>query len=221
MFGIPGGDGPEQGDWGRLAQALRVVPAYRQARRVFVGPAPVLAQIRINVLIDGKELLMPAPGLKDGFYLCRPYAIPFRDLAYATTYRGVPRFGQLLDNHALAKTPVDLLVTDAVAVDSRGGRLGDGNGFFDLTCAIFAELGVCESRGAELWAVVADAQLVSESLPEDPWDIPLDGVLTPTGTRRFERPERARATLFWQHLPRERIRRMTPLWKLYADLQAD
>ncbi|MCD6388378.1 MAG: hypothetical protein J7L69_03115, partial [Desulfobulbaceae bacterium] len=44
---------PERSEWGRIAERLRRTEAYRQAHWVFVGPADILSQIRINVLMDG------------------------------------------------------------------------------------------------------------------------------------------------------------------------
>jgi len=209
-----GCDGPPQCEWGRMAQRVRGLAAYRAAKRVFVGPSPVLSQVRVNVLSDGKELLMPAPGLKEGFFLCLPYVIPFADLIYATTYRGLPRFGRLLDNRALVGMEVAMLVTDVVAVDRQGAILGDGNGFFDLTCAILSDLGVMDRPRATIVALAADEQLVSEVLPVDSWDVRLDEVLTPSGGIVFDEIGREKPTILWPHLEPERVRRLNPLWKL-------
>jgi len=217
MAAAPGSDGPEQSLWGRLAQQVRGLEAYRVAERIFVEPSPVLAQVRINALIDGKELLMPSPGLKEGFYLCRPYVIPFADLSYATTYHGLPRFGRLLDDQALAGKAVELLLTDAVAIDQQGTRLGDGNGFFDLAGAILAELGALDRQSARVVAVAADEQLVSEVLPVDPWDVNLDEVVTPSGGMVFPAGDVKQPAILWSHLAAERIKRLNPLWKLSAE----
>lgn len=217
MATAPGSNGPAQSEWGRLAQQVRGLEKYRAAKRIFIDPSPVLSQVRINALVDGKELLMPAPGLNDGFYLCLPYVIPFADLSYATTYHGLPRFGRLLDNRALASKAVDFLLTDAVAVDAQGVRLGDGNGFFDLTCAILAELGAVDRQLASFVGVVADEQVVAESLPVDPWDVLLDEVVTPSGGQAFPAKGHVQPAIYWSHLASERIRRMNPLWKLSAE----
>lgn len=217
LAGRDGGDGPPPNTWGRLAQQLRGIPAYRQARRLFVTPSPVLAQVRINVLLDGKELLMPTPGLKDGFYLCRPFSIPFGDLGYATTYKGLPRFAKVLDNRAVGKIALDMLVTGAVAFDPQGGRLGSGKGFFDLACALLAELHAYDPEQAEVWGIAGDAQMVGENLPVDPWDVVLDGVITPAAVQRFAHGESRRVGIFWEHLAVERFRRMNPFWKLHQE----
>ena len=213
-----GNDGPSQSEWGRLAQQVRGLEGYRAAKRIFVDPSPVLSQVRINVLADGKELLMPSPGIKEGFYLCRPYVIPFTDLSYATTYHGLSKFGRLLDNRALASKMVDMLLTNAVAVDQQGTRLGDGEGFFDLACAILAELGAVDRQNAAVVAVVADEQLVSDELPVDPWDVRIDEAVTLAGGVVFPAKGVVQPTILWPYLPPERVRRLNPLWKLSAEL---
>ncbi|MBU3937029.1 MAG: hypothetical protein KKD53_05830, partial [Proteobacteria bacterium] len=74
---------------GKSAEIVRRLEKYRDAKRIFVGPTARLQQIRINALTDGKELLVPAPGLKEGFYLLAPYEIPFKHLAFAVGYNGL------------------------------------------------------------------------------------------------------------------------------------
>ena len=70
--------GQESVSQGRLAELLRRSPDYRSAKQIFVDPGPSLQQVRINCLADGKELIMPSAGLKEGFYFFKPYIIPFR-----------------------------------------------------------------------------------------------------------------------------------------------
>lgn len=209
-----GGEGPPQCEWGRLAQRIRGLAVYRAAKRIFVDPSPLLSQVRVNALCDGKELLMPAPGLKEGFYLCLPYVIPFADLAYATTYRGLPQYGRLLDKRSLPGRQVAMLVTDAVAVDRVGTRLGDGMGFFDLSCAILAAMGAFDRTAATVVALAADEQVVAEVVPSDPWDIRVDEVITPQGGRVFPDAGHEQPAIHWSQLAPERVRRLNPLWQL-------
>ena len=79
---------------GKIAEAIRRQDAYRQCRQIFVSPSPDLAQIRINALLDGKELVVSGPGLKEGFYQLRPYVVPFPKLAFAVSLKGLPVHGQ-------------------------------------------------------------------------------------------------------------------------------
>lgn len=72
----------------------------------------------------------------------------------------------------------DLLLVPLVAVTPSGVRLGQGRGYYDRA---LAEL----RRRAPVTAVgIAFDVQIAESLPADPWDMPLDWVATPT--RLFE-----------------------------------
>ena len=74
---------------------------------------------------------------------------------------------------AEAVTP-DLIVTPLLAFDSRGGRLGQGGGYYDRT---FAALPDARRVG------FAYAGQELENLPVEPHDIRLHGVLTERGYR--------------------------------------
>lgn len=196
---------------GRLAQHLRAFEAYRGAACLFVSPAPILKQLRINALLDGKSLLMPAPGLHDGFYLFAPFTIAFPRLAQAVTPQGMARYGRRLTTGQLAGLDLALLVTDALAVDPCGGMLGDGNGFFDLAAAILAATGAL----APQTLVVGAGPAVARALPAEPWDVRADYRLDGAGLTPCQTTAAAGSwPIFWQQLPLVRIRRITPLWQL-------
>jgi 5-formyltetrahydrofolate cyclo-ligase len=65
----------------------------------------------------------------------------------------------------------DLVVVPALAVDTRGVRLGRGAGFYDRS--------LVGARGS-LVAVVHDDEVLPH-VPGDEHDIPMDWALTPTG----------------------------------------
>lgn len=196
---------------GRLAQNLRGLEAYRLSECVFVSPAPLLKQVRINALVDGKSLLMPAPGLHDGFYFFSPYTIAFPRLAQAVTPKGMPRYGRRLTTGQLAGLQLGLLVSEALAVDRRGNMLGDGNGFFDLAAAILAATGALASSVE----VVGAGPAADQDVPADPWDVRADYRLDAAGITSCRADSAAFAwPIFWEQLPPVRIRRITPLWQL-------
>jgi 5-formyltetrahydrofolate cyclo-ligase len=203
-------------DGNRAAEQLRRLPAYRGAKLLFASPAPALLQLRINALADGKELLMPGPGLREGFYLLKPYVIPLSDLQWAVTLKGLLQFGKRVDRKTLGALSIDLMLTGAVAVDNAGGRLGSGQGFFDLTCAVLHEFKIVAAKN-RIIGVVAEAQVVTDELPREPWDILLDWLVTPEGCREFEARQRPLPAVFWEELPPRRIRKMTPLWQLFQE----
>lgn len=198
-----------KGPGGKVAEAVRRLPEYRQSRQLFISPAPALAQLRINALLDGKELIMPGPGLKEGFYRLRPFLLPFAKLSLAVSLKGVPSHGQLVYHQDLAGLAIDLLLTEALAVDGQGHRLGDGSGFFDLACAI---LNHCQALTATpvIWAV--GGAMAAAQLPVDPWDVRVHGLIGPQGGTFFPHRDPLPA-IDWQQLTMPRIKKMTPLWK--------
>ncbi|MFH7320781.1 5-formyltetrahydrofolate cyclo-ligase [Desulfurivibrio sp. D14AmB] len=196
-----------------MAEALRSLPGYKGRRRLFVGPTPRLKQLRINTLLDGKELLMPSPGLRDGFYLFRPFTIPFVKLPLAVTHKGMPHFARKLTTGQLAGLGVDLLVDEVLAVDRHGRVLGDGQGYFDLSLAILAATGALAGD----YQVVAVAAPLEPglTLPADPWDLQADYLLNGQGLERYPRAQgESPPKIFWEQLSPTRIKRITPLWQL-------
>ena len=62
---------------------------------------------------------------------------------------------------------LDLVIVPGVAFTAEGQRLGRGKGFYDR----FLPKTVCPHFG------IAFPQQIVPSLPTDPWDVPLDGVI--------------------------------------------
>lgn len=199
---------------GRTAEALRRLDAYRRSRHVFIEPSPALAQMRINALLDGKELIVPGPGLREGFYCLKPFSVPFPKLSLAVSLKGVPVYGQLLPHQALARLEIGVMVAEALAVDGRGFRLGDGSGFFDLACAILSHCGALAEGALAVAAAVAHRP---EWLPADSWDVRMDGVLGPQGLDLFSHEEEHLA-IDWGQLTMQRIKKITPLWQEWKRL---
>lgn len=206
-------DAPAVKASGKSAQLVRHLARYRDAKRIFVGPTARLQQIRINALTDGKELLVPAPGLKEGFYLLAPYEIPFKDLRYAVGYKGLVQYGRRIAVEELGQVPAGLLITDCLAVDPAGYFVGDGQGFFDLAVAILAELHGL-SPEAEAYGVGEQEQILGQEVEHAVWDIRLNGFITPEGIALDNPGGHAGQRVLWDILPPKRIRKITPLWKL-------
>lgn len=76
---------------------------------------------------------------------------------------------------------LDVIICPLVAVDLNGNRMGMGGGFYDTT------LGNSYRSGAKRPLKIGwcyDFQVV-EQLRRQPWDVPLDGLITPSGIRWF------------------------------------
>lgn len=84
------------------------------------------------------------------------------------------------DGDTSSSITVDAVICPAAAVDNTGTRLGWGGGYYDR---FLADL----PAGTPVFALVFDDDLVS-GLPCEEHDVPVSGVVTPSGWRRFERP---------------------------------
>lgn len=196
---------------GRLAEALRRDPAYRASRAIYAEPHPCLQQIRINCLLDGKRLLMPTAGLKEGFTLTEPFSVPFRALSYAVSLKGQMEHGRKVKTGALYGLDIGLLAAAGGMVDPAGVWLGNGKGFLDLVYAILKESSAL-APAARVYAVPS-ACLV-EKIPPRPWDVRVNAILegevgVPCGD------EQVSGKIFWAELAKKRIKKITPLWQLH------
>jgi len=71
----------------------------------------------------------------------------------------------------------DLLIIPALAVDHRGNRLGRGKGYFDRTLASLPE-------AVSVFALIFNREFV-QSIPTEPHDRKVDGVVTETGIHKI------------------------------------
>lgn len=78
---------------------------------------------------------------------------------------------------------LDLVMVPLVGFDLQGGRLGMGGGFYDRT---FAFLNTRSMNKPHLMGLAYECQYVEE-IPEEPYDIPLDAVLTEKRIYTFPR----------------------------------
>jgi len=100
------------------------------------------------------------------------------------------RFGILEPNikikRQLKPHQLDLVLMPLVAFDINGNRIGMGGGFYDKT---FSYLRNRNSwRKPKLIGIAYDFQEV-ESLPDDPWDIPLDFIVTESRSIKVDKKQ--------------------------------
>jgi len=87
-----------------------------------------------------------------------------------------------VDAQPLRARQLDLLLIPLVGFDCQGYRLGMGGGYYDATLAFMHHRRLW--RKPRLVGVAYECQRV-EMLPHDPWDMPLDAVLTERQLYRF------------------------------------
>ena len=73
----------------------------------------------------------------------------------------------------------NLILVPLLAIDGAGHRLGQGGGHYDRV------LPALRASGARLIGVGWTFQRLTIALPVEPWDVPLDGFVCPTGLEMF------------------------------------
>ncbi len=79
-------------------------------------------------------------------------------------------------------TKLDLILMPLVACDRQGNRLGMGAGYYDRSLAFKCDL---DPRAKPLLIGLAHSFQMVEYLSPEPWDVPLNGVITENGLIEF------------------------------------
>ncbi len=106
------------------------------------------------------------------------FAPVWPDTAFAPNKFGIPEPVAPLRSLVRA-TQLDLILAPLVGFDTQGNRLGMGGGYYDRSLAFLR--GRRHWRKPRLLGIAHECQRV-DKLIANPWDIPLDGVITDRGT---------------------------------------
>jgi 5-formyltetrahydrofolate cyclo-ligase len=106
-------------------------------------------------------------------------AKPFRFLAGDPLEPGP--FGIMQPARRHPAVQPDLVLVPLIAIDGAGTRLGRGKGHYDRALVSL------KKNGARLIGVGWAMQRLTETIPGDPWDMPLDGFASPDGLELFSR----------------------------------
>lgn len=156
----------------RILARLRELPAWRNAVEALLY-MPVRGEVDVTPLLDelwdrGARVLLPR---------CRPGRRGELDLACCTGMEELaPGAFGIPEPHpdacpALDDCVPDLVLVPAVALDRQGMRLGYGAGYYDRLLAR-------PSLESALAVAPAYAFQVVDRLPADPWDRPVDVIVT-------------------------------------------
>lgn len=80
------------------------------------------------------------------------------------------------DETKLSNAEVTLALIPGLAFDAAGGRIGRGNGGYDTW---LSELRT-KNPAAKVWGIALDCQMVT-TVPREPHDQAMDGIVTPRG----------------------------------------
>ena len=156
-----------------LARNLGRSPRVRRARRVAgylcndaeMDPAPILDLLRAN----GATVLLPALHRRALWFL--PYD---RDTPLVANRFGIAEPDAGGRGRCRARD-LDLVLVPLVAFDCAGNRIGMGGGFYDRTFAFLRNRAYWQKP--RLIGIAYEFQRL-ETLPSQPWDVPLHGVAT-------------------------------------------
>jgi 5-formyltetrahydrofolate cyclo-ligase len=163
-------------DWSRMiCGQVCEGEAFVQAAHV-VAYVPVGAEVdphdaAVAVLTTGRALYYPASEVEPTLRRAR---------CVGTAMAEADGGGDSLNVDA----PSVLVLVPGVAFDETGGRLGRGRGWYDRLLRRYAN--------ASRWGLAFALQVVAD-VPLDPWDVPMDAVVTERGRidarRSFHLPE--------------------------------
>ncbi len=187
------------------ARRLAAEPFYKDAQNLKCNPDSPQRPVRLQALKDGKTVFMAVPRLREArcFLRLDPHRIDPENLKKAASIAGAAKFGvPVLPKEMLA---IDLIVAGSVAVRENGARAGKGGGYSDLEFALATELGIVTPQ-TKIVSTVHDDQVVADSWQVQPYDIPLDYIVTPTRTiecrDRHPRPK----GILWDLLKEEMLK---------------
>ena len=154
----------------RLAEHLTAICA---GATVVAGYAPLGSEISPLLAMEEAR----AVGAIVAFPAFANPAKRFRFLAGDPSAGGP--FGILQPKPTAPPVEPDVILVPLIAVDGCGTRLGRGKGHYDRVLAPLRR------KGARLIGVGWPLQRLTEEIPRDPWDVPMDGFASPEGVEWF------------------------------------
>jgi 5-formyltetrahydrofolate cyclo-ligase len=161
-----------------LTRRLAALPSFCRARSIALyWPADGEADVRALAELawsQGKRVYLPVVA-RGGALFFTPWV---RGGLMRRNRYGIPEPSGR--RRRLAAAGIDMVVMPLVAFDARGNRLGMGAGYYDRALA------ACRRRPVLVGAAFSFQQ-ASADLPAQPWDVPVDLVITERGCRARRR----------------------------------
>jgi len=162
------------------ALRLRNTLEWQNSETVFSSPDSSLKDVRENVLLDGKVLVMATPKLKNGYILLDPVKVSGNEKK-ASTIEGAFKLGEMIINFPR----IDLVVEGSLGVDLEGNRLGKGRGFADQEIAFLSREEIIGGK-TPLCSPVHPMQIV-DHVPTEEHDERINMVVTPEMVIRMDK----------------------------------
>ena len=155
---------------GHLLQVITTSDRPNKTIAAFVshGGEPDLGPIFEALIGSGRQLFLPVvDGETMRFHRYQP------DVVMRKNRFGIP---EPLGQPSVLVQELDWILMPLVAFSSKGVRLGMGGGFYDRTLA-----NIDRSQKRPLLAGVSHSLSQAESIPSEPWDVPMDLVISDRG----------------------------------------
>lgn len=149
-----------------LEQSLAAILAAR------IAPASVVGlYYPMKAEISPLPILPHCPLVGFPFFAARDAAMMYRE----GPVDGIGPWGVLQPSADSSAVAPDLVIVPLVLADRRGNRIGHGKGHYDRALAHLRAAGPVRTIGIG-W----DVQVSDEPIDPDPWDVPLDALVTPS-----------------------------------------
>ena len=193
----------------------RELEIYNDTNYVFSTPDNSLTTFRAQCIRDEKDLLVSTSGISRGFFLLPKRSVPRDKVLYASTLDGLDYVGQHVTLEDIQeKGPIELLVTGSSAITTDGIRFGKGHGWFDIEWGLFTEVGVVTPE-TKIVTIVHESQVVSDiQIPTQPYDVPIDFIVTPTRVIETTSPVQKPHGIHWELLEQGMVESIAPLQEL-------
>uniref|UniRef100_W8BDT6 Methenyltetrahydrofolate synthase domain-containing protein n=1 Tax=Ceratitis capitata TaxID=7213 RepID=W8BDT6_CERCA len=208
-------------DSDKAANLLSETEEFKKAQHIKVNIDRALHSVKLQTLLAGKTLYLPATRDSKAAYL--RVEVP----ADATDDQKKEILNvQDVQNHRTEitlenKVKLDMVVIGSVVVSRDGYRIGRGNGFADQDIGLLTEIGSI-TPDTVIATMVHDLQVV-DSLPKElfqKYDTPVDLIVTPKEvihvSNRLPRP----AGLFWELLSERRLK-LVPVLQALKESQEE
>jgi 5-formyltetrahydrofolate cyclo-ligase len=195
----------------RAAARAAALPEWTRAKRLKCNPDAPQRPLRLRALREGKTVFMAVPRLRDArcFLRLDPRKLGPRIVA-ASSIKGAFTHGEPVLPPALGT--IDLVVVGSVAVNPSGARVGKGGGYSDLEFALARQLGAVHAATPVL-TTVHELQVIDETIPMTPHDVPVDLIVTPDRVLRPRRRAKPRG-IRWPELTDAQLAAMPVLGAL-------
>lgn len=193
------------------AERLQGLDVWSRASVLKANPDAPQLPVRRAALRSGKALYMAVPRLAELECFLRLAPTEIEDIEAATTVSGSSSQGIPVEPTDVE--PIDLIVSGSVAVTPNGRRLGKGEGYSDLEFAILREFGLVDESTTTV-TTVHERQVIEEEIPTQPWDVPMDWVVTPDRAIETNTGQSKPNGISWEHLDEETIEEMPVLAQL-------